>query len=67
MKQVGEYSKLDGNRQKSNWTKLWANVSCYEQKKKSAINQYCRVILSYHGIQDVLNIIKALFAKTCCY
>lgn len=38
MKQVGEYNN-DGYWQKSNCTdkmlhaKLWANVSCYEQKK----------------------------------
>jgi len=63
MKQVGEYSNADYNRQKSNWTKLWVIVSCHEQNKESAVNQYCRVILSYHGIQDMLNTIKALLAK----
>ena len=35
MKQVGEYDNADGDRPKSKWTKLWVNVSCYEQKKKS--------------------------------
>lgn len=31
---------------------------------KFTINQYCRVILPYHGKQDVLNV-KALLGKTC--
>jgi len=34
MKQVGEYDNADDDSPKSKWTKLWVNVSCYEQKEK---------------------------------